>query len=219
MECLLCGTESLPLEAPIDRITYYQCPRCLLRFKAPTCYQTLQEQKSRYDLHNNSAEDPGYRAYFQRFLDFLLPHLDEGVVEALDFGCGRSQLLATMLSEEGIICDAYDPLYHPETSYQSKRYDLIVSTEVFEHLLEPQETFIHLLQHLKRGGYVAIQTQFYPEGLDAFTTWYYHKDPTHILFYRPETFKVLATLHGCHYLADNGKNMVVLRREKGAESH
>lgn len=213
MACLLCGEKTTPFKIAGSTILYHTCSHCMLRYKDPSCYQTLEAQKSRYDLHTNDAEDEGYRAYFQRFLDFVLPHI-KSVERALDFGCGRSRLLADMLGEAGILCDAYDPIYHPDTSYRNKMYDLVVSTEVFEHLHRPKESFEALVGVLKEGGYLAIQTQFYPTDLQAFATWYYHKDPTHILFYRPETFERLAALYGCNYLADNGKNMVILRKEE-----
>ena len=61
----------------------------------------IEDQKARYDLHENEEDNEGYRAYFQRFLDFVLPAVRKPE-NALDFGCGESSLLASMLEEEGI---------------------------------------------------------------------------------------------------------------------
>ena len=159
----------------------------------------------------------GYQAYFQRFLDFLLPLVNKPKT-ALDFGCGRSSLLASMLKKEGIKCDYYDPIYHPDTLDEKKKYELIVSTEVFEHLHQPREVFESLLKRLEEGGYLALQTQFHPNNIEAFKKWYYHQDPTHIVFFTAKTFKVLCKVYFCEFVADNGKNMVLLRKSADPRS-
>jgi len=213
MQCHICKEETDTFQDEKSGITYHWCKGCEYIFKDPSCYQNIEEQKSRYDLHENDPEDEGYRAYFQRFLDFVLP-LAGKPETVLDFGCGRSTLLANILNNIGIECDYYDPIYHPENTYDSKKYDLILSTEVFEHLHDPKAVFTHLVEHLEEGAHLALQTQFHPNDEKAFKKWYYHKDPTHIVFFRPKTFEVLATMYGCEVLADNAKNMVVLKKKK-----
>jgi len=192
---------------------YYSCDNCEVIFKSPGCYRSIAEQKERYDLHNNDENNEGYRAYFQRFLDFVLPHVGD-VGTALDFGCGRSTLLANILNSMNIDTDAYDPIYHPDIEYDSKKYDLILSTEVFEHLHDPKKVFGSLVACLHPGGYLAIQTQFHPKKVEEFPNWYYHKDPTHIVFFTPKTFKRLAEMYRCTYIADNGRNMVLLKKSE-----
>ncbi len=211
MKCHICGqvTESFIDEK--TNITYYHCNNCEYIFKSPECYQDLTTQKERYNLHENDENDTGYQAYFQRFLDFILPLLDKPKT-ALDFGCGRSSLLASLLKKEGIDCDYYDPIYHPDTLIETKKYGLIVSTEVFEHLHQPREVFESLLDRLEEGGYLALQTQFHPNDVGGFKKWYYHQDPTHIVFFTAKTFSVLCKEFGVEFIADNGKNMVLLRK-------
>jgi len=192
-------------------IKYYYCPLCEYIFKSPECYQSIEAQKARYDLHENNENDPGYEAYFKRFLDFVLPLVGKPTT-ALDFGCGRSSLLAKLLGRKGIACDYCDPLYHPGNLDDSKKYQLIVSTEVFEHLHDPKEVFEDLLARVENGGYLAIQTQFHPNEIEQFKKWYYHQDPTHIVFFRAKTFKVLCEIYNCKFVGDNGKNMVVIQK-------
>jgi len=192
-------------------VRYYHCKPCEYIFKSPECYQSIEAQKARYDLHENNENDPGYEAYFRRFLDFVLPLISKPET-ALDFGCGRSSLLAKLLGREGIECEYYDPLYHPKNLNNSKKYELIVSTEVFEHLHHPKKIFEDLISRLEKGGYLALQTQFHPNDRELFKKWYYHQDPTHIVFFRAKTFKVLAEIYGCKFVEDNGKNMVVIRK-------
>ncbi len=211
MNCHICNR---PTESFVDRktnIKYYECVDCEYIFKSPECYQDFSEQKERYNLHENDEEDEGYKAYFQRFLDFTLPCIDQPKT-ALDFGCGVSSLLSTMLQKEGIECDFYDPIYHPNTLNDSKKYELIVSTEVFEHLHQPKVIFESLLERLKEGGYLALQTQFHPNDVEKFKKWYYHQDPTHIVFFTSQTFRILCKMYGCEFVGDNGRNMIVIRK-------
>jgi len=213
MKCPICAQVCQGFKDPLSQINYCHCHHCCLIFKSSEHYQDFDTQKKRYDLHQNNEESEGYRAYFGRFLDFVLP-LAPGVRNALDYGCGATSLLASMLSERGIASDSYDPIYRPDLSYRKKYYDLIVSVEVFEHLHDPLNTFTHLLSRLSPGGYLAIQTEFHPGDEDQFLQWYYRLDPTHIIFFRPETFRYLAKLLDCHYIDDNGKNMLVVQKSK-----
>lgn len=211
MKCHICDQETQCFLDEKTDILYYHCPACEYIFKSPECFQDFSLQEERYNLHENDEEDEGYQAYFQRFLDFMLPLV--GTPEkALDFGCGATSLLAKMLQKKGIACDYYDPIYHPDTLDEDKKYDLIVSTEVFEHLHQPREVFKSLLDRLEEGGYLALQTQFHTNDIESFKKWYYHQDPTHIVFFTAQTFKVLCEASGCEFVSDNGKNMVLLRK-------
>ncbi len=192
-------------------IEYGYCKTCEYIFKSHEHHQDFSIQKERYNLHENDENDEGYQAYFKRFLDFTLPLVGKPKT-ALDFGCGRSCLLATLLEKKGIKCDYYDPIYHPNTLNDSKKYELIVSTEVFEHLHQHRVVFESLLERLEEGGYLALQTQFHPNDVGAFKKWYYHQDPTHIVFFTAQTFRVLCEIYGCEFVGDNGKNMVVIKK-------
>jgi len=211
MKCHICNEPTMMFMDQKAQMLYYHCSGCQYIFKDPSVYQNIADQKARYDLHENTEESEGYKAYFQRFLDFVLPMVKQPK-SALDFGCGESTLLASMLEEEGIECDYYDPLYHPSGLIDSKKYDLIVSTEVFEHLHQPKEVFEDLLDRLNAGGYLAIQTEFHPNEMGAFMNWYYPKDPTHIVFFTVKTFEVLSGLSQCRVIDDNGKNMVLIKK-------
>jgi cyclopropane fatty-acyl-phospholipid synthase-like methyltransferase len=160
LDCHICKQFTESFVDGKTNIVYYHCQSCEYIFKSPEYYQDFNGQKKRYNLHENNEEDSGYRAYFQRFLDFILPLVGKPK-HALDFGCGRTSLLATLLEKEGIACDYFDPIYHPNTLDSNKKYDLIVSTEVFEHLHQPRVIFEDLLERLNRGGYLAIQTEFH----------------------------------------------------------
>ena len=211
VNCHICNQSTESFVHEKTNITYYHCQACEYIFKSPEYYQDFEGQNERYNLHENNEEDAGYIAYFQRFLDFTLPLVGKPK-NALDFGCGRTSLLATLLEKEGIDCDYYDPIYHPDTLDTDKKYDLIVSTEVFEHLHQPREVFESLLKRLNSGGYLAIQTEFHANTEELFKTWWYPQDPTHIVFFRARTFHVLCDIYGCRVVKDNGKNILVLKK-------
>jgi len=212
LNCHICNKKTESFIDEKTNIKYYQCTNCEYVFKSPECHQDFSAQKERYNLHENDENDVGYQAYFKRFLDFTLPLVAQPKT-ALDFGCGRSSLLASLLEKEGISCDYYDPIYYPATLSDSKKYELIVSTEVFEHLHQPKEVFVSLLERLEEGGYLALQTQFHPNDSERFKKWYYHQDPTHIVFFTAHTFRVLCKEYACEYISDNGKNMVLIQKK------
>jgi len=211
LNCHICN---IPTETFIHEKTdmrYYHCIDCEYIFKSPAYYQDLTIQKERYNLHTNDENDEGYIAYFQRFIDFTYPFVSSSK-SALDFGCGTSSILSEMFEKKGIACDYYDPIYHPDGIDETKRYDLIVSTEVFEHLHQPREVFESLLNRLTKGGYLALQTQFHSNDREVFKKWYYHQDPTHIVFFTVQTFKTLCKHYACEFISDNKKNMVLIRK-------
>jgi len=211
LDCHICDkpTESFVHEK--TEIRYYHCSACEYIFKSPEYYQDFNSQKNRYDLHTNSEEDEGYIAYYHRFVNFILPHINQ-VKRALDFGCGESLILTNILNNINIATVYYDPIYQPIKTYDSKKYDLIVSTEVFEHLHEPKKIFSHLVSLLNKGGYLALQTQFHPNTEEGFKKWYYHQDATHIVFFRAKTFEILCEEFGCSIIKDNGKNMILMQK-------
>ena len=209
MNCHICNKDTDSFCHEKTNIIYYHCKSCEFIFKSSEHYQDLERQKERYNLHQNNEESSGYRAYFQRFLDFTL-HLIPDVESALDFGCGRTSLLAKMFEENGITCNYYDPIYHP--TLLNKNYDLIVSIEVFEHLHNPKKTFERLISMLPMGGYLAIQTEFHPNNVEDFKRWYYHQDTTHIVFFTKRSFEILASMYDSLVVRDNGKNMVLIQK-------
>jgi len=211
LDCHICRKNTNFFIDEKTNIKYYYCQKCEYIFKSSEYYQDFVVQKKRYDLHKNDENSKSYEAYFQRFLDFIIP-LIEDPKDALDFGCGASLLLSKMFKKYNIKCEGYDPIYFPDTLSTNKKYNLITSIEVFEHLYQPRVVFENLIQGLKKEGYLAIQTEFHPNNIDAFKKWYYHHDPTHIVFFTRKTFKILCEMTGCKIISDNGKNMILLKK-------
>lgn len=179
----------------------------------PSCWPTLAGERATYDLHENQTHDPGYRRFLGRLLGPLLPRLDAGM-HGLDYGCGPGPALAAMLRDEGMPMSLYDPIYEPDTDCLERRYDFITCTEVAEHLHQPAQTFALLRDLLVPGGWLAVMTCFQTE--DArFEHWHYRRDPTHVVFYREETFDWLARNHDWQ-LVIPAKDIALLRRPPDA---
>ena len=91
----------------------------------------------------------------------------------------------------------YDPYFYSSTSVLDQTYDFITCTEVVEHLYAPAAVFRDLDRMLRPGGWLGVMTCFQTDD-DRFDNWHYRRDPTHVVFYREFTFKLLANRFGWH---------------------
>lgn len=200
LTCPLCqAAEGTPFFK--DQRDYFQCPECSLVFVPPQQFVTLEEEKAVYDLHENSADDPGYRHFLERLFKPLSQHLQANS-HGLDFGSGPGPTLSLMFEEEGHSMVNYDYFYAPEIDYLKQRFDFISTTEVVEHLHHPRLELDRLWSCLKPNGLLGIMTKRVLNQA-AFSHWHYKSDPTHICFFSLETFQWLAdywhaklTIHG-----------------------
>lgn len=160
----------------------------------PTSDHVSKEQeKKRYDLHQNNPDDSGYRKFLSRVMPPLLSKIKPGS-RGLDFGSGPSPVLAMMLAEKGFPTDFVDPHYYNHPELLEIDYDFITCTEVVEHFRNPDANWNQLIGLLKKGGWLAVMTQTIPEN-EEFGRWFYQKDETHICYYTSRTFEWLAGNH------------------------
>ena len=187
--CPLCRSDA-EWFLQVDGKDYFRCPRCALRFLDPANLPDDAEELEHYRLHENHVDDPRYRAFLSRLSEPLLQVLQPGS-QGLDYGCGPGPALAAMLREAGHQMALYDPFFASNKSVLSRRYDFVTCTEVAEHFHDPAIEFARLADLLRSGGILAIMTCFQTD--DArFEGWHYRKDPTHVVFYREETFRWIA---------------------------
>lgn len=179
-------------------IGIFHCRNCDLIFKDPQSYLNWDDQRDRYDLHENNIENPGYVEFFEQLMKPLRPFLKSSQ-SALDWGSGpgESPVLAQLLGREGLKVDIYDPIYQPVVP--SGHYDVITSTEVVEHFQNPRGSFREILSHMRPGGVFAGLTQFH-SGPGMFSNWWYVKDPTHVVFYSERTLQWVAGEFGLEVL-------------------
>lgn len=196
------GTEACPLclsphttpFAQLAQKTYAVCPRCHYTFLHRQHWLSPAAEKTQYDLHNNQVHDVHYRAFLNRLAAPLVAVLPPAA-KGLDMGCGPGPALAHMLTEQGFATAYYDPLYFPNQALLNHPYDFVTSTEVVEHLRTPHHTWQQFKRLVKPGGLLAIMTSWRVPAAE-FAAWHYPKDPTHIGFYQPATFRWLAEQWG-----------------------
>ena len=167
---------------------YWECACCRLVFLSPRQRLTRTEERARYDLHRNGPEEEGYVRFLSRLALPLAGRLSEGA-QGLDYGCGPGPALDGIFGKAGFQVANYDPFYFPEEALLEKRYDFVTCTEAAEHFFEPRREFLILDRLLRRPcAYVGIMTEILEEGV-VFEKWWYPNDPTHVTFYRRETFE------------------------------
>ncbi len=213
--CILCGASVRWLEDTIrvanKPIRYAVCLQCELIQKTQTT-PSLKEEKTQYDYHDNSFENSGYVDYLNRFAtEAVDPFIKAG--KGLEFGSGPGPVLFALLKKRGFDMRHYDPFYHPEQSVFKTTYDLITSTEVFEHFQNPLKEIKRLISLLKPGGILAVMTCFHPKNDAVFLKWWYRRDITHLVFYTENTFKYLTTLYPITIVYSNHKNIIVFKKE------
>lgn len=193
MKCPLCESSSVTLWSEDELRSYFKCRECSLIFVPSEFLLSAEEEKKRYDTHENNQEDLRYREYLSKIALGAYPYLTAGM-RGLDFGCGASTLLAQLFDENAFPTDSYDIFYHPNEEIWQKKYDFIVLSEVIEHLSSPLQTMMKLAERLTPQGQFFIKTKFSPEFQSMFSSWYYKKDPTHICFFNDQSMRKLANV-------------------------
>ena len=104
--------------------------------------------------------------------------------------------------------EIYDVFYHDKKEVFEKQYDFITSTEVIEHLHNPSEELEKLWGCLKKGAVLGLMTAF---RVEDFSTWYYKRDLTHIIFFTPRTFEWIASYLKAELIVPES-GVVILRK-------
>ena len=193
-----------------DRRDFLRCSRCQLVFVPPEQHLSHGDEKGEYDLHQNSQDDEGYRRFLSRLSDPLLERLRPGSF-GLDFGSGPGPTLSLIFEEAGHQMSVYDPFYAPNPKVLSRQYDFITATEVVEHLRSPGQELARLWSCLLDGGWLGVMTKLVLDR-EAFSTWHYKNDLTHICFFCRQTFLWWAEQHGAE-LVFAGNDVVLLQRQ------
>jgi len=188
--CLVCQAGGKRPFTEVEGRFYWQCDHCHAVWLDPSQRLDAAAEAAHYRLHENRADDPAYRQFLSRLASPLLERLGDGL-QGLDFGCGPGPALAAMLSEAGHEVQLYDPLFANDLDALQQQYDFITCTEVLEHCHDPAAVLALFDTLLKPGGWLGIMTGMLSGEID-FAQWHYRRDPTHVVFYRQETFAVIA---------------------------
>jgi SAM-dependent methyltransferase len=211
-KCPLCqrSDELSPLSGP-DRRAYLLCNFCKLIHSEASYKLTPEEEKERYLLHNNTPKEPGYVQFLSRSLEQARKYTFKPE-SVLDYGCGPSPVLANLATDVfGVAVQYYDPYFFPNDAALSDAYDLVFSTEVFEHFENTAEEITKVLDLVKKGGLLCIMTELYTD-INRFKTWYYARDPTHISFFHNMTIAYVCKNWGLTCLESTDSRVLVLRK-------
>jgi hypothetical protein len=192
--CPLCQCADVADYFRDRRRPYLQCGQCSLVFVPQEFLLDRAAEKAEYDLHRNDVDDPRYRSFLSRLAHPLVQRLAPGA-SGLDFGCGPGPALAHMLREAGFDVAVYDSFYVPDESVLEQRYDFICATEVVEHLHRPGPELDRLWSQLRSWGWLGIMTKLVRDA-EAFATWHYKNDPTHVCFFSAQTWRWWAQRQG-----------------------
>ncbi|MBY8275860.1 class I SAM-dependent methyltransferase [Vibrio fluvialis] len=207
--CPLCHSDDIHAYYEDAHRAYLQCQPCQLVFVNPEHRLSAQREKAFYDLHENDPNDAGYRRFLSRvctpMLERVAPHS-----QGLDFGCGPGPTLSLMLEEAGYQVALYDIFYHPNEQALATTYDFMTATEVIEHLHDPHRVWQQWLNLVKPGGWIGLMTKMVKD-VDAFATWHYKNDLTHVIFFSRHTFEYLAERDQLE-LEFIGNDVILLRK-------
>lgn len=128
--------------------------------------------------------------------------------KVLDFGGGLGGL-TTYLNAKGIATDLFDVGYGFEqaklrgvptttnVSDQHGKYDLIISLQVIEHFVEPNEAFAMMSSFLKNDGILIVDTGNLDSHKGEISKWFYAQHPeVHVAFWTPKSLAVIGKSHG-----------------------
>ncbi len=188
--CPLCDSEQVSHYHTDKYRAYWQCQRCKLVFVGNDSLLKTEDEKSFYDLHENDIYDERYRRFLSRVADPICSRVPANA-QGLDFGCGPGPALAHMLKEAGMQMSLYDIYYFPDEAPLQQQHDFMVSTEVIEHIYDPDTVWKSWLKLVKPGGWIGLMTKMVKD-VDAFAKWHYKNDFTHVRFYSRSTFQYLA---------------------------
>lgn len=191
-----------------DDRAYRLCGNCRLIFVDRSDHLSRESAEAHYRTHENSIDNEGYVAFLRRAIDPLLPYLSPEM-RGLDFGSGPGPTLSLILRRQGLDCSDYDPLF-ADTPLQPP-YDFLFATECFEHFADPWKDIAKIEALLRPGGFLSVMTERWTD-LNAFRTWYYTRDPTHVSFFHEETFHFICRRFGFRRLPCNDRRVLLLQR-------
>jgi len=237
--CPLCNSNAMSLISQDERHGrhFYLCRDCGLISVPPQYHLSVPDEIARYALHDNTVSNQGYVDFLSEVADVAvgiaseMPNTglsmidsEERSIKLLDFGCGSEAVLCRLLDRRegiGVVidCRPYDPLYDglsglPD-AVDNDKYDIIVASEVVEHLRDIAGELRRMVGLLRNGGAIILRTQLYDDsGVDAssaFKSWWYAQDPTHINFFSRKSLDKLARIAGKRIEETAHRDIFILR--------
>lgn len=210
MVCPLCqsGSKFLTTIMTSNHKKYFDCKECKLVFLDKIHYLNEEDEKKRYQLHKNDINDVRYQQFVSDIVDYIKSNI-QLPARGLDFGSGPNSVIYSLLQKANYTIYQYDPYFSPQKENLSLKYNFIVTCEVIEHLYNPHLELQKLKACLLEGSPLVIKTDLYHDTIN-FDSWYYRGDPTHIAFYRYETFEWIKNTYFFNKLSSVSKRTIAL---------
>lgn len=191
LDCPLCLSSNTELFGKNSIREYFRCSNCNLIFTPKFFHLSRLEEQERYAEHENNYEDKKYRDYLSKIISAIKNHgYNFSNRRVIDYGAGENYVLTRILQDRGVEAFAFDPIYGLNID-KSIKYDIIIASESAEHFTNPHKEFRDINSLLKEDGVIAIKTEL-TDNISKFNSWWYQKDPTHVVFYSIETLNYLA---------------------------
>jgi len=213
-QCPLCGmTDELTAFKDSWMQLFHYCPGCDTVWKDPSLFLNPENEKARYEQHNNTMENTGYVVYLTDFMEkAVLPFVSPGGGPLLDFGCGPGPVLSCLLERSGFRTHQYDPFYADDADWLKHTYQGVFAVEVMEHVSSPLGVLSQIHSRLMKGGFLMIRTELKPASAEKFRKWWYKDDPTHVMFYSLKSWQCLCRRTGFSVRKTLDGNKIILQK-------
>ena len=188
--CTVCKNNKLDFFLKVKGLNYWQCKLCKATMLDSVHFISSNKEKKHYLKHNNEINDISYRTFLYNLIEPLKNKISVNDM-GLDYGCGYAPALADILKKDGFNVELYDPFFFKNKNIFLRKYNFITCSEVVEHFFQPYEEFNKIDNLLSKNSWLAIMTSFMTEDY-LFNNWHYRRDPTHVVFYKKKTFKIIA---------------------------
>lgn len=205
LNCPLCHDDKVFSYQNIKR-RYLKCSYCHLIFVHPEDLISLEDEKKRYEVHENDVLSQGYKDFLYNIIDPVKRDVTSHMT-GLDYGSGPYPMMEKLLRKEGIYVDSYDPFFN--SNLPKAKYDFIILCEVIEHFHRPHNDLVRIKSLLKDNGLLFIQTSL-TDNIEDFKSWYYKNDITHTSFFSMNTLNKLASLYNLS-LIDSNQNVFIFK--------
>jgi hypothetical protein len=208
MRCPLCDATGCARFFEDRRRSYYWCESCGLLFVPKAGHIAFEDEKKRYELHDNNIGNSGYVQFLEETVTVIegLPMVDKRII---DFGSGKNRVLGELFRERGLFIDSFDPLYDIGKEFLNRKYTVLVLCEVIEHFRDLKHEARVIREMVDTNGVILLRTNICPP-LENFSAWWYKEDMTHINFFTRKSIERFASEVGKVYVEQREKDIFIL---------
>lgn len=200
--CPLCEHYSTIFKEIENRI-FHRCCHCFGVFLDKKSRLNIEEEKLRYQLHNNDVEDSRYQKFVEPITSRILRDFKPESI-GLDFGAGTGPVISKVLQDQNFNIKSYDPFFHNYPELLEDKYDYIACCEVIEHFYHPKKEFGLLNKLVSPSGKLYCMTEMVNDQIN-FESWYYKNDPTHVFFYHKKSMEWIKKIVGFSQVSFHGR--------------